>query len=609
MSSDTALTVPSGVALAASLPSGAQLGWVLTAGPSGTILWQPASGGVPISALGAANDAVKVTDGAITTLTTLTCATSQPFTSSSVGKIIGGPGIPAGTTISSYTSASVVGLSQNCTNGSSLTICFGTDALAAVNAAIAAVGSGPGQIIVSGPNVLSAAPTSMQGSNGIKFIGPGGVIPQIMQGGSPGTIFGPLPQACLITLQSSPTFTDGVTVTSSNTIQSNSAAPVASDLGCPVNASFLPAGTHITGVNTGSKTYTLSQNITGSGGSGQSFTLGRPFLNAFLSNAFALEYLGVLSGTPNFIGVLAHSGASSGATATSGPLAIGCTIGEVQNYLGKCYGVTLTRCYSPRFTNCRFYGGLIQVLNTIGGSFANNTVCIGCIFDGYGLVAFRNPSEGTALLGCAVGTNAAGTDCRLIDMGNEVVGPGVTIDGLFVKDTFAADTNGTTGAWIRVGGLNDSGMVVVDGWRGAENNPLVQLNYASGLNGVSIKNISWNGSGPLFDFNGFTLTNLHVEDGVHVQGASGSMYANIPSSNQPNGVPAAITVGGSPYTYTNADNVKEAIYITGGTVSVIAKGGVTLAAASPLVVLLNPEEAVTVTYAVAPTMNKDLNRY
>lgn len=68
---------------------------------------------------------------------------------------------------------------------------------------------------------------------------------------------------------------------------------------------------------------------------------------------------------------------------------------------------------------------------------------------------------------------------------------------------------------------------------------------------------------------------------------------------------AAITVGASPYTYTNADGVSEAVYISGGTVSAVAKNGITVFGASPATVWLEPGEDVTVTYSAAPTMAKD----
>jgi hypothetical protein len=77
---------------------------------------------------------------------------------------------------------------------------------------------------------------------------------------------------------------------------------------------------------------------------------------------------------------------------------------------------------------------------------------------------------------------------------------------------------------------------------------------------------------------------------------------------QPQGV-AAITVTASPFTYTNADNVPEAVYIDGGTITTVVKNAITLysfgGTAARCGVWLEPGEAVTVTYTGAPTMNKD----
>lgn len=67
---------------------------------------------------------------------------------------------------------------------------------------------------------------------------------------------------------------------------------------------------------------------------------------------------------------------------------------------------------------------------------------------------------------------------------------------------------------------------------------------------------------------------------------------------------ASITPGASPYTYT-AGSSPEAVHITGGVVTAIAKNSVTLSSSTGLTVLLGPNESVTVTYSSAPTMVKD----
>jgi len=67
-----------------------------------------------------------------------------------------------------------------------------------------------------------------------------------------------------------------------------------------------------------------------------------------------------------------------------------------------------------------------------------------------------------------------------------------------------------------------------------------------------------------------------------------------------------VTIGPSPWTYTNNDFVREAMYIRGGTVSDITKDGVAgIFAASNVTVWLEPGESLTVTYSSPPTVNKD----
>jgi hypothetical protein len=81
------------------------------------------------------------------------------------------------------------------------------------------------------------------------------------------------------------------------------------------------------------------------------------------------------------------------------------------------------------------------------------------------------------------------------------------------------------------------------------------------------------------------------------------------------GVPQAITVGASPFTYTNTGPNTETIYIVTATASSasVTKGGVTIAnqpalagAAGTFVVLVGPGQSIIVTYSAAPTMQRDV---
>jgi len=69
--------------------------------------------------------------------------------------------------------------------------------------------------------------------------------------------------------------------------------------------------------------------------------------------------------------------------------------------------------------------------------------------------------------------------------------------------------------------------------------------------------------------------------------------------------PSAITVTASPFTYT-AGASPERVYLYGGTVSNISRGAVQVANGTGVGIDLGPNQALTVTYSVVPTMVKDV---
>ena len=69
---------------------------------------------------------------------------------------------------------------------------------------------------------------------------------------------------------------------------------------------------------------------------------------------------------------------------------------------------------------------------------------------------------------------------------------------------------------------------------------------------------------------------------------------------------ASITVGASPFTYT-AGGSPETVYISGGTVSDISKGGTTIFTDTGHSIELEPHESIVITYSAAPTMIKDIH--
>jgi hypothetical protein len=79
---------------------------------------------------------------------------------------------------------------------------------------------------------------------------------------------------------------------------------------------------------------------------------------------------------------------------------------------------------------------------------------------------------------------------------------------------------------------------------------------------------------------------------------SGAFYAPVPS---------AITVGASPYDYTNTTGTAQQISVYGGTVSaiVIIRGGSTFNTGQTTgIFTINPDDVIRTTYSSTPTMNK-----
>src|SRR6185295_10751792 len=97
--------------------------------------------------------------------------------------------------------------------------------------------------------------------------------------------------------------------------------------------------------------------------------------------------------------------------------------------------------------------------------------------------------------------------------------------------------------------------------------------------------------------------NSNMSGSVFLAGVNPGLIIQSVIGYNPGG-PSPIIVGASPFTYT-AGPTHEVVYIYGGTVSNIAAGGLTLGVSSPASVILFPNQGVTVTYSVAPTMVKD----
>ena len=90
---------------------------------------------------------------------------------------------------------------------------------------------------------------------------------------------------------------------------------------------------------------------------------------------------------------------------------------------------------------------------------------------------------------------------------------------------------------------------------------------------------------------------------ISVNASSTNLQVRNNEGFNPQGI-ASISVGGSPYTYT-CGVTHETVYISGGTVSNVSKGGSTVSAQTNCTIDMQPNETIIVTYSSIPTMIKD----
>lgn len=227
----------------------------------------------------------------------------------------------------------------------------------------------------------------------------------------------------------------------------------------------------------------------------------------------------------------------------------------------------------------------------------------------------------TGILGvqpCAV----SGTNALTFTPASQSVGLPAYQQGLVISGVAASDNTGATTA--RVGALpslsvyydGGAGPVALSGGEIQAGNTIV-LVYDGALNGWHFLNIP---STPPLDTIGSTQGDVLYRGAsgwvVLAPGIAGQVLETGGAAANPAwknfsigstaGTTSAISVTASPFTYT-AGNQYETVYITGGTVSVVAVAGTTVFAASPCTVRLAPGKAVVVTYSGAPTMAKTVD--
>ncbi len=96
----------------------------------------------------------------------------------------------------------------------------------------------------------------------------------------------------------------------------------------------------------------------------------------------------------------------------------------------------------------------------------------------------------------------------------------------------------------------------------------------------------------------------NINDAISIDGAGVNNEIARNLGFNPQG-PEPISVGSSPFTYVNTDNVPEVVYIDGGAVSQIAKNSTALFTSTGKAVPLDSGEALTVTFSQTPTMVRD----
>jgi len=177
----------------------------------------------------------------------------------------------------------------------------------------------------------------------------------------------------------------------------------------------------------------------------------------------------------------------------------------------------------------------------------------------------------------------------------------VAVTGNTVRNNGTSSANTQDGIQLSTDGVHPISGIVIDSNTCADIQGSATQRYGINVLDTGVQNCRIS--------NNICFGNVSAQINLGAVGTGLSVYGNL--GFNPQGV-AAISVGASPFTYTNNDGVPEAIYITpgsGGTISQIAKNSVNLLNANlagQATVWLEPGEAVIVTYATATAvMNKD----
>lgn len=257
------------------------------------------------------------------------------------------------------------------------------------------------------------------------------------------------------------------------------------------------------------------------------------------------------------------------------------------------------------------------LMNVPAGYNSFATQCVNCCWDSAGTISGGTSASSAAIV-------PAGNVYDTL-FANTWFGLSAGASGLFVQGQGAGKVEGLSFVGCEFPDSADAGLIVVGsavknwsvtgGWSAGNTNYGIRAalgtSYFSitghtagnvaprGPNGIGIQvdggsasdyyqitgnNLYGNTLAGIFD--GGTGTNVRVTDNA---GASGTA------------VPASVTVGASPFTYT-AGHSEEVHYIRGGTVSNVTQAGVSVFTATGCTLHLAPGETYQVTYSSAPTI-------
>jgi hypothetical protein len=246
----------------------------------------------------------------------------------------------------------------------------------------------------------------------------------------------------------------------------------------------------------------------------------------------------------------------------------------------------------------------MRQLHIIGGEFYNNGTSFSNTYDG-----IRMGYSGSGIFSDAMVQGVKCYDDSRVVLSDGAMTSGTAIltsaNGLFSQDDVGKSIT-VNGAGVASANLSSTILSVQNSNQATlANNASTTVSgatvtYGSILQryGVSIAGTTNNSNIRVLD------SDLRNNNSAFNTGAISTLEIRGCAGLNPVG-PSSVTPGASPYTYT-AGNSPEELYIFGGVVTDISKGGVTIGSVTGIRVHLEPNQTVVTTYSSAPTMVKDV---